>query len=77
MLNQHLVGFKISKILQGVILSTRKSNSGYLQTINNKYIHGLVAEAFIHNPENKPEVHHINHNRLDNRVKNLMWVTRK
>ena len=70
-------GSKYQKFYKGVILSTGKSNSGYLQTINNKYIHRLVAEAFIPNPEHKPEIHHINHNRLDNRVENLMWVTRK
>ena len=69
-------GSKYQKFYKGVILSTGKSNSGYLQTINNKYIHRLVAEAFIPNPEHKPEIHHINHNRLDNRVENLMWVTR-
>ena len=42
-----------------------------------KTIHRLVALAFIPNPENKPEVDHINTNRMDNRVENLQWVTRK
>ncbi len=42
-----------------------------------KTIHRLVALAFIPNPDNKPEIDHINTNRMDNRVENLQWVTRK
>ena len=33
-----------------------------------EYLHRLVAQAFIPNPENKPTVDHINRDRLDNRV---------
>ncbi len=65
------------------ILKPRINNSGYYQVslpfqegTKRKSIHRLVAEAFIPNPENKPEVNHIDGDRLNNRYDNLEWCTR-
>lgn len=67
-------------------LKHRTSRNGYArvymkQTSTRKkldrYVHRLVAEAFIPNPENKRCVNHKDFNRLNNHVNNLEWVTFK
>lgn len=41
-----------------------------------KKIHRIVAQTFIPNPKNKPEVNHKNGDKYNNKVDNLEWVTR-
>ena len=64
------------------MLKPRQSGNGYMAVElfisgkgNNKYIHRLVAIAFLPNMENKPEVNHLNGQKDNNTLNNLEWST--
>ncbi len=40
-----------------------------------KYVHKMIAETFLPNPENKEYVVHLDHNKLNNTISNLEWAT--
>lgn len=72
-----IVGPKRGKIKQ------RENADGYMEvtlgTMSNRHagvrVHRIVAEQFIPNPLNLPEVNHKDYNRKNNHVENLEWIS--
>ena len=61
------------------VISEHFTNDGYVRCClnNRKYLrHRIIAQQFLPNPNNLPQVDHINHNRADNRIENLRWTSK-
>jgi len=67
---------------KGALKTLRISTSGYLcvglfqhNKQHMRYVHRLVAEAFLHRPKNTTQVDHLDMNKQNNKSSNLEWVT--
>jgi len=73
---------RVRRIADNHILRTETHYKGYQRVDLFKdgkrrhfKVHRLVAEAFIQNPDNRPQVNHRDFNKANNRVWNLEWAT--
>lgn len=70
--------------IKGKMLAQRAQKNGYMTVklrsngIQKTFrVHRIVADAFCDNPNNLPEVNHIDENKKNNRANNLEWCTRQ
>ena len=73
---------RVYSVRSGIYLKPRLSLDGYERvalcngSVRREYrVHRLVAEAFIENPDNLPQINHKDFNKLNNYIDNLEWCT--
>lgn len=77
-------GTLMEKYYEGKPIKPFNNGNGYLMVMlmkpgekrKTRYIHRLVAEAFIPNPDGLEQVNHKDYNKQNNSVDNLEWITR-
>lgn len=70
----HLTGRVLKQSVRNKYKSVGLNKNGVSE---GKFVHRLVGEAFISNPQNKSQIDHIDGNKFNNNFKNLRWVTSK
>ena len=75
---------RVRNMKSGRTLKPKLHQTGYLMHglyENNKqknlYLHRIIATAFIDNPDEKPQVNHIDENKTNNDLSNLEWCTER